>query len=83
MLNGRNGFEWLPQLLFEYYKLTNALHRDDMKSLPYTTMCIKEAMRLYPPVPYYFRDLTEDMNIQGHLIPKGNDIRILKNSQLK
>ena len=74
VLNGRNGFEWLPQLLFEYYKLTNTLHRDDMKSLPYTTMCIKEAMRLYPPVPHYFRDLSEDVIIQGHLIPKGNNI---------
>ena len=45
-----------------------------MKSLPYTTMCIKEAMRLYPPVPYYIRDLSEDINIQGHLIPKGNEV---------
>lgn len=44
-----------------------------MKSLPYTTMCIKEAMRLYPPVPYYFRDLSEDIIIHGHLIPKGSD----------
>ena len=44
-----------------------------MKSLTYTTMCIKEAMRLYPPVPYYFRDLSEDTNILGHLIPKGSD----------
>ena len=42
-----------------------------MKSLPYTTMCIKEAMRLYPPVPFYFRDISEDINIHGHLIPKG------------
>ena len=42
-----------------------------MKSLPYTTMCIKEAMRLYPPVPYHFRDISEDINIHGHLIPKG------------
>ena len=49
-----------------------------MKSLPYTTMCIKEAMRLYPPVPYYFRDLSEDVIIQGHLIPKGNGIPILE-----
>ena len=42
-----------------------------MKSLPYTTMCIKEAMRLYPPVPYYFRELSEDVEIEGHLVPKG------------
>ena len=46
-----------------------------MKSLPYTTMCIKEAMRLYPPVPFYFRDISEDINIHGHLIPKGTNSR--------
>ena len=56
-----------------------------MKSLPYTTMCIKEAMRLYPPVPYYFRDTSEDINIHGHLIPKGRDIfmKLLKSRQFQ
>ena len=48
-----------------------------MKSLSYTTMCIKEAMRLYPPVPHYFRDLSEDTIINGSLIPKGHRIFIL------
>ena len=28
-------------------------------------------MRLYPPVPHYFRDLSEDTIINGSLIPKG------------
>ena len=42
-----------------------------MKSLQYTTMCIREAMRLYPPVPYFFKELSEDINVQGCLIPKG------------
>ena len=42
-----------------------------MKSLQYTTMCIKEAMRLHPPVPYLFKELSEDINVQGCLIPKG------------
>ncbi|XP_065920518.1 cytochrome P450 4A4-like isoform X2 [Dysidea avara] len=49
---------------------------DDLKSLSYTTMCIKEAMRLYPPVPYYFRQLSEDTVIKEHLIPKGTIICI-------
>ncbi|XP_065919119.1 cytochrome P450 4B1-like [Dysidea avara] len=49
---------------------------EDLKSLSYTTMCIKEAMRLYPPVPHYFRDLSEDTIIHGHLIPKGTFVII-------
>ena len=52
--------------------IVSIVFRDDMKSLSYTTMCIKEAMRLYPPVPHYFRDLSEDTVINGSLIPKGS-----------
>ena len=44
-----------------------------MKSLPYTTMCIKEAMRLYPPVPYYFREISEDITFKDiSKLPKGS-----------
>ncbi|KAL5509312.1 hypothetical protein EMCRGX_G004654 [Ephydatia muelleri] len=43
----------------------------DLPKLQYTHWCIKEAMRLYPPVFQVFRDLGEDMMLQGHLVPKG------------
>ncbi|XP_065882296.1 cytochrome P450 4A25-like [Dysidea avara] len=49
---------------------------DDLKSLSYTTMCIKESMRLYPPVPLYFRNISEDTTIKGHLIPKNTFVTI-------
>ena len=29
-------------------------------------------MRLYPPVPYYFRKISEDIVLKGHVIPKGS-----------
>ena len=29
-------------------------------------------MRLYPPVPHYFRKISEDIVLKGHVIPKGN-----------
>ncbi|XP_036612350.1 cytochrome P450 4A11-like isoform X2 [Trichosurus vulpecula] len=34
---------------------------DHLGQLPYTTMCIKEALRLYPPVPSIGRDITENI----------------------
>ena len=34
-------------------------------------MCIKESLRLYPPVPYIGKQLSEDMIIDGDRIPKG------------
>ena len=34
-------------LVTTYTSVTIFVHRDDLKSLEYTTMCIKEAMRFY------------------------------------
>ena len=46
------------------------LEYDDLKELNYTTWCIKEAMRLYPPVFDLFRVTTEDIELDGYVIPK-------------
>lgn len=50
---------------------------DDLPNLQYTLWCIKEALRLYPPVPRVFRGLTEDIEIDGYVIPKGRTVKFL------
>ena len=52
------------------------LDYDDLKELKYTQWCIKEAMRLYPPVFFILRQLSSDTELDGHLIPKGMPIII-------
>lgn len=52
------------------------LEYDDLKELKYTSWCIKEAMRLYPPVFYFFRKTTDDVQLNDLLIPKGITIAI-------
>ena len=52
------------------------LESDDLKELKYTQWCIKEAMRLYPPVFQIFREASEDMDLGGYQVPKGTQIRI-------
>ena len=52
------------------------LEYDDLKELKYTTWCIKEAMRLYPPVFNYFRRVTQDTELNSHVIPEGTTICI-------
>ena len=47
------------------------LEFDDLKELKYTQWCIKEAMRLYPPVFNYFRKTSADIELDGYLVPKG------------
>ena len=52
------------------------LDYDDLKELKYTQWCIKEAMRLYPPVFFIVRRLSSDIELDGHLIPKGTSINV-------
>ncbi|XP_005094867.1 cytochrome P450 4F22 [Aplysia californica] len=48
----------------------------DLASLEFTTMCIKEAMRMYSTVPSIIRTLEEQLVIHGHRIPKGSMVAI-------
>jgi cytochrome P450 family 4 subfamily B polypeptide 1 len=43
---------------------------DDLSKLQYIPCCIKESMRLYPPVHNIFRQLSQDEWIGGYYIPK-------------
>ncbi|KAB0365553.1 hypothetical protein FD754_009709 [Muntiacus muntjak] len=46
---------------------------DDLSQLPFLTMCIKESLRLHPPVAVISRRCTQDIVLpDGRVIPKGN-----------
>uniref|UniRef100_A0A667HUF1 Cytochrome P450 family 4 subfamily A member 11 n=1 Tax=Lynx canadensis TaxID=61383 RepID=A0A667HUF1_LYNCA len=45
---------------------------DHLDQMPYTTMCIKEALQLYPPVPGIGRELSKPISFpDGRSLPKG------------
>ncbi|XP_025845518.2 cytochrome P450 4F6-like isoform X1 [Vulpes vulpes] len=47
---------------------------DDLAQLPFLTMCIKESLRLHPPVTVIARRCTQDVVLpDGRVIPKGNN----------
>ena len=52
------------------------LEYDDLKELKYTQWCIKEAMRLYPPVFLISRQATGNLELDGHQIPEGLAVNI-------
>ncbi|WP_185057364.1 cytochrome P450 [Thermocatellispora tengchongensis] len=48
----------------------------DLDALPYTTMVLKEAMRLYPAAPVIGRMAVTDVEIGGHRIPSGANVLV-------
>ena len=52
------------------------LDYDDLKDLKYTLWCIKEAMRLYPPVIEFHRQLSKDVELDGVVVPKHTRVSV-------
>ena len=47
------------------------MFREDLSKLNYITMCIKEALRLYPTIPIIAKLSSEDVVVNGFKVPKG------------
>lgn len=49
----------------------------DARGLPWTTACLKEAMRLYPSAPIIGRLAMEDTEVEGVHVPRGTGVIVL------
>ncbi|XP_068948862.1 cytochrome P450 4A6-like [Petaurus breviceps papuanus] len=54
-----------------------AITWENLSQMPYTTMCIKESLRLYPPVPNISRELSKPITFpDGRSLPAGASVTI-------
>ena len=84
-----NALTWMWYLLSRHPEVEGRLHAElaavlggrppslaDLLRLRYTTMVIKEAMRLYPPIWIMERKVISDDEIGGYHIPAGSEVTI-------
>lgn len=50
------------------------LDLNDLSNLTHLTMCIKESLRMYPPVPSITRMPISDINVDNKIIKKGTNV---------
>ncbi|XP_014865901.1 PREDICTED: cytochrome P450 4V2 [Poecilia mexicana] len=53
------------------------INMEDLKKLRYLECVIKEALRLFPSVPFFARSLCDDCNLNGFKVPKGANAIII------
>uniref|UniRef100_A0A8C8SKV6 Cytochrome P450 family 4 subfamily F member 8 n=1 Tax=Pelusios castaneus TaxID=367368 RepID=A0A8C8SKV6_9SAUR len=54
-------------------KASEEIEWEDLSQMPFSTMCLKESLRLHPPVTAMSRRCTEDIRMpDGRIFPKGN-----------
>lgn len=84
-----NALTWMWYLLSKHPDVERRLHTElasvlggrtpslqDLAHLKYTTMVIKEAMRLYPPIWVMQRKVVSDDEIGNYYIPAGSEVTI-------
>ncbi|KAL6467406.1 hypothetical protein MHYP_G00252100 [Metynnis hypsauchen] len=66
------------QELFEVFgESERPINTEDLKRLRYLECVIKEALRLFPSVPFFARSICEDTRIGGYKVPKGTNAIIM------
>ncbi|KAH1183159.1 hypothetical protein KIL84_004651 [Mauremys mutica] len=60
----------LQKCIFSY---NSNCQEEDLSQMPFSTMCIKESLRLHPPITAVSRRCTKDIKLpDGRVLPKGN-----------
>lgn len=68
--------QWQARVREESQALGETLSFEDLARLPALDLCIKEALRLYPPLTSMPRQATADCEFQGHFIAKGTSVGV-------
>uniref|UniRef100_T1JYM1 Cytochrome P450 n=1 Tax=Tetranychus urticae TaxID=32264 RepID=T1JYM1_TETUR len=74
-LDAKNSYLWLRNSILED-NIEN-LSYNQIHQFNYLDQCIKEGLRLFPPVPMIARELDQEVILDGFKIPKGASVAIM------
>ncbi|XP_076870537.1 cytochrome P450 4V2-like [Brachyhypopomus gauderio] len=68
----------VQQELFEVFgESGRSMTTHDLRQLSYLECVVKEALRLFPSVPFFARNICEDTHINGYKVPKGSNALVI------
>lgn len=84
VLKNRRVYDRLAQEVRKGFSSDEEINNVAVNKLPYLNACIKESLRLYPPVPARFprRTISGQEVIDGHAIPANVGLSIVQRSNL-
>lgn len=50
---------------------------NQLQEMKYVEHCVKETLRLYPSVPVYGRNIDEDLDLDGKIVPAGSNVNVM------
>ncbi|XAR57954.1 hypothetical protein NMG60_11026274 [Bertholletia excelsa] len=66
----------VQQELAEVVGLSRRVEEADFEKLTYLKCCLKETLRLHPPIPLLLHETAEDAEVAGYFIPKRSRVMI-------
>lgn len=66
----------VQQELADVVGLTRRVEESDLENLPFFRCCMKETLRMHPPIPLLLHETAEDAVIGGYYIPKKSRVMI-------
>ncbi|KAK3195379.1 hypothetical protein Dsin_026689 [Dipteronia sinensis] len=76
LLKSPEDLKKVQQELSDKVGLTRFVHESDLENLTYLKICIKETLRLHPPIPLLLHETAEDSVISGYRIPVKSRVMI-------
>lgn len=76
LMNHPTELKRVQEELTQVVGLHRKVQETDLDKLKYLKCCVKETLRLHPPLPLLLHETAEDSEIAGYFVPAGTRVSI-------